>query len=184
MNKSESIDQLAVALNKAQGSMKMAEKGNVNPFFKSNYTDLATAIETSRPALIANGLSIVQMPGVVKDDGTIELETYLMHISGQYIGSTMTLKAVKQDPQGYGSAITYARRYAYMAIICLASEDDDGNAASKPVNAVLPELTPKDEKTWKRAVEYYTLHRNFTGIEAKLSISEANKKLLIKEAGV
>jgi len=132
MNKSDQINELATALSKAQGAMGMAKKDKSNPFFHSTYADLAGAIDAAKVHLSANGLSVVQLPGATREDGTINLETMLIHASGQYVSEVFQIRPVKNDPQGLGSAITYARRYAYMAIVGLAPEDDDGNSASQP----------------------------------------------------
>lgn len=130
MNKSDQINELASALSKAQGVMGNVKKDKSNPFFNSSYADLAGAIDTAKEPLASNGLSVVQVPGAMTVDGTASLETVLLHSSGQWISETMQIRPVKNDPQGLGSALTYARRYAYMAVVGLASEDDDGNAAS------------------------------------------------------
>lgn len=142
MKKSQEINELAKALCEAQKVLKPAPKDSTNPFFKSKYTDLATVIETAREPLTANGLSVSQV--MTETEGwKVNLTTILMHTSGQWIESTLSMGVAKQDPQGMGSAITYARRYAYAAIIGLASEaDDDGNSAS--AKTVEQKATPDD----------------------------------------
>ena len=137
MEKSENINELATALAKAQGVMQNAKKDSENPFFKSKYADLATVIDAAKEPLYKNGLSVVQLTS--SDGESVKVNTLLLHSSGQWIGETLSLKPVKGDPQGLGSAITYGRRYAYSAIIGMASEeDDDGNAASQPVERRKP----------------------------------------------
>jgi hypothetical protein len=131
---SESIVKLAVALSKAQGTMKHAVKDADNPFFRSKYADLQSVVEASRPSLVENGLSIVQCT-----EGNV-LWTMLLHESGEWVKGSIELKPMRQvkdtgwvdshDRQSYGSCITYARRYAMAAITGVATEDDDGNAAS------------------------------------------------------
>jgi len=131
---SESIVKLAVALSKAQGTMKHAIKDADNPFFRSKYADLQSVVEATRPSLVENGLSVVQITS-----GNV-LWTMLLHDSGEWIKGSIELKPMRQvkdagwveshDPQSYGSCITYARRYAMAAITGCATEDDDGNAAS------------------------------------------------------
>lgn len=125
---SESIAKLAESLSKAQGKIKGAAKYTVNPFFKSKYADLASVWEACRDQLSAHGLSVFQ----TTDDGPqgVTVITTLAHSSGEWVRGKLTLKPVKEDPQGVGSAITYARRYALAAIVGVAPEDDDGNAAS------------------------------------------------------
>lgn len=129
MKMSEQINELAAALAKAQGEMRFAAKANVNPHFKSKYADMASVIEAIREPLARNGLAHTQLCRE-GEGGTVIVDTVLMHLSGQYIASSMTMRPVKNDPQGIGSALTYARRYALQGICGLASDDDDGNAAS------------------------------------------------------
>jgi len=129
MNKSESIKQLAVAMNKAQSEMTGAAKSKTNPFFKSKYADLKAVIEAIKTPFADNGLSYVQFP--IEDNGRIGIETILMHSSGEWLSNSFTVQLTKQDAQGAGSAITYCRRYGLQAVAGIPSEDDDGNAASK-----------------------------------------------------
>lgn len=131
MNKSENIATLVKALAKAQGTMKNAVKDSDNPYFKSKYADLASVSDACRAELAANDLAVVQLPTM--RDGKMVLEYVLLHSSGEYIGSEIEMTPVKADPQGIGSAITYARRYTLAAITGVATEDDDGNAASEHV---------------------------------------------------
>lgn len=129
MNKSESIKELATALNKAQSEMSGAKKGKVNPFFKSKYANLEEVISCAKEALFNNGLSVSQFP--VTQDNKAGVTTLLMHLSGEFLEDTLLLTCAKNDPQGMGSAITYARRYAYQSVLGIPSEDDDGNNASR-----------------------------------------------------
>lgn len=129
MNKSESIKEIATALNKAQAEMSGAKKSANNPFFKSKYADLGAVVEAIKVAFADNGLSYSQFPIFL--DGKVGVETILMHSSGEWLSSELYLPMTKQDPQAAGSAITYARRYALQAIAGIPSEDDDGNEASK-----------------------------------------------------
>ena len=130
MNKSETINELAAALCKAQAAMGAAAKDASNPFFKSKYADMASVVEAVKGPLTANGLAYVQLAGTT-DAGEATVETILMHTSGQWIGETLKMKPVKGDPQGMGSALTYARRYGLQSICGIPAEDDDGNAASE-----------------------------------------------------
>jgi hypothetical protein len=130
MNKSESIAGLAAALAKAQGQMKGAIKDSANPFFKSKYADLASVVEAIRAAFSANGLSYIQTVEPSEKD-EVRVETTLLHLSGEWIScGVLSLPVSKVDAQGYGSALTYARRYSLSAAVGVAPEDDDGNAAS------------------------------------------------------
>jgi hypothetical protein len=131
MNKSESIAGLAAALAKAQGAMKGAVKDSANPFFKSKYADLASVVEAIRAAFSANGLSYIQTVEP-SDKDEVRVETTLLHSSGEWIScGVLALPVSKVDAQGYGSALTYARRYSLSAAAGVSTElDDDGNAAS------------------------------------------------------
>ena len=130
MKKSDSVTELAKALNKFQAECSGAKKGSNNTFLKSKYADLAEVINCAKEALANNGLSVSQFP--VAEEGRAGVVTILMHESGEWIEQHLLLKVAKNDPQGMGSAITYARRYAYQAVLGIPSEDDDGNAATRP----------------------------------------------------
>lgn len=131
MNSSEHLDKLAPALSKLQGAIPPVKRESANPFFKSKYASLETVWEAVRQPLEEHGFSVVQT--TEEGDGlTVTVVTTLLHSSGQWIGGKLTLKPQKPDPQGIGSAITYARRYALMSVLGIATEDDDGNHASQP----------------------------------------------------
>ena len=129
MTRSDSIAALAAALSKAQSAMTGAKKDSVNPHFKSRYADLASIWDACREPLTKNGLSVIQMPG--KDETGYYLETVLAHSSGEFVSCKLHINPVKDDPQGLGSSITYARKYALAAIAGIAPDDsdDDGEAA-------------------------------------------------------
>lgn len=129
MKHSESIKAIAPALLAAQKAIAFAKKDSTNPHFKNKYADLPAVIEAIKPALNDAGISYIQTPAP-SDDGKLHLTTTLLHESGEWIADTLVMPLPKQDPQGYGSAITYARRYALAAITGLYQDDDDGNAAS------------------------------------------------------
>jgi hypothetical protein len=141
---SEHLNELAVALARAQGEMLIAGKDHKNPFFKSMYADFATIVRASRPALTKYGLSVIQRV-ITQDDGVEALYTMLLHASGQYLESRMKINPVKQDVQSMGSAITYLKRYAYAAIVGVtaADEDDDGESATTPAREVKAAPAPK-----------------------------------------
>lgn len=129
MFQSDSINELAAALAAAQAEMKQPVKNSKNPHFGNRYADLNEVITTANPILARHGLAIVQTTDY--SGGMVVLTTTLLHTSGQWVSGTYPVIPVKPDPQGYGSAMTYARRYAYSAIAGLAADDDDdGNAAS------------------------------------------------------
>jgi hypothetical protein len=126
---SPTIAELAKALSAAQGEVEGAVKGKANPAFRSKYADLAAVWDACREALTKHGLAIVQSPGPCAD-GRMEMTTMLAHASGEWIRGTLTIPLAKVDAQAYGSATTYARRYALAAFVGVAPEDDDGNAAA------------------------------------------------------
>lgn len=127
MNKSDSIAALTAALSKAQGEITGAVKDADNPFFKSHYADLQSVWDAIRGPLSKNGLAVMQLPGM--EGSAITVETVLSHSSGEWMASTLSMVPVKSDPQGVGSAITYARRYALQSVAGVAPMDDDGEAA-------------------------------------------------------
>ncbi len=127
-NKSEDITELAGALSAAQGAIENAEKTSANPFFKSSYADLASIWDAIRCPISANGLAIMQLPSA--EGPKVTITTVLTHKSGQWISSELTMTAKDDTPQGIGSAITYARRYALQSVAGVAPEDDDGNGAN------------------------------------------------------
>lgn len=131
---SESIKNIAPALVAFQEDVKRIDKDGVNPHFRSTYTTLDNMIDETKPILQKHGLTVMQFPG--GDGERVTIRTLILHQSGEWIESEpLTLRPTKQDPQGIGSAITYGRRYSYAAALSLAlGDDDDGNAASAPVN--------------------------------------------------
>lgn len=129
MNKSESIKEIAKALINVQKEMPAVKKDSTNPFYKSKYAGLETVMPLALKALTDNEIAVTQTVGGNEQGST--LTTLLMHVSGEWIEDTQPLLLVKSDPQGQGSAITYARRYGLMSFIgMVADEDDDGNKAS------------------------------------------------------
>lgn len=136
MNKSESIGEIAKALVKFNSTVGRIAKDADNPFFKNQYATLDTIIDEVRPLLSENGLSLMQIPS---GDGTnVILKTMLIHESGEWMESDeLIMKPAKNDPQGVGSTISYARRYSLLAFLSLnTGEDDDGNAGSQqPYNS-------------------------------------------------
>lgn len=129
------IDQLAAALSAAQAEFTAIPKDSTNPFFKSSYAGLPKVVEVASPILTKHGLALSQFPGM-DEEGHDTLTTWLLHKSGQFICESMRLHLAKNDAQGQGSAMTYARRYSYMAALGLvADEDDDGNKASTPASS-------------------------------------------------
>ena len=125
------MKEIATAFVKAQKAFGPALKTSTNPHFKSRYADLSACVEAVIDALNANGIALVQVLHEC-NDGVIVSTTFI-HESGEIIDTgKLHVPAAKHDPQGYGSALTYARRYSLMAACGIAPEDDDGNAGSKP----------------------------------------------------
>lgn len=121
----------AAAFVRAQAGFGAALKTSTNPHFRSRYADLSACVEAVIDSLHKNGFALMQKTH--ECEYGVAVETILMHESGEQIsGGILRVPASKQDPQGYGSALTYARRYSLMAVCGIAPEDDDGNAASKP----------------------------------------------------
>lgn len=135
---------LALALSKAQGQMKNATFNRVNPHFKSKYADLAGIRDTVTPALAANGIAVTQTMNF--RDGRAFLVTTLIHADGGVLEGSWPMPDNYGDPQKFMSAATYARRGSLAAICNIASEeDDDGNAASEPVNKTRAPAAPEAE---------------------------------------
>ena len=141
------MKQIASALVKAQKAFGPALKTATNPHFKSRYADLAACVEAVIEGLNSAGIALVQRTSL--DDNGVTVETVFVHESGEMLEcGKLHVPAAKHDPQGYGSALTYARRYSLMAACGIAPEDDDGNAGSKPapkvtdatVNALLDDI--------------------------------------------
>lgn len=129
MNKSESIASLAAALVKAQSKIEGATKDKTNPHFRSKYADLSSVVDAIKGPATDNGLAYTQ---VLHDaDSSAKVETIILHSSGEWLScGVISVPVSKQDAQGYGSALTYARRYSLSAAFGVAPEDDDGNAAA------------------------------------------------------
>jgi hypothetical protein len=132
MKEREYLDmKAAAAFVRAQAGFGAALKTSTNPHFRSRYADLSACVEAVIDSLHKNGFALMQKTHECETG--VAIETILMHESGEQIsGGILRVPASKQDPQGYGSALTYARRYSLMAVCGIAPEDDDGNAASKP----------------------------------------------------
>jgi hypothetical protein len=144
---SDNINEIAAALSKVQGELKPVDKRKEvgkGTKFTYHYAELADCIEVTKSILAKNNLAIVQTTDTDYNDDSNSyetfLETVLVHSSGQWFKSSYLLQPTKEDPQGYGSALTYARRYCYMAIIGLSAwdDDDDGRAASNIEELIKP----------------------------------------------
>ena len=124
------MKELAKSLVTAQAAMSHAAKDSKNPHFKSAYSSLASVIDAVRPHLAANGLAFVQK--LHNSDNSVGVETVLIHESGEELScGILYIPVTKNDAQGLGSCVSYGKRYSLQAALGVASEDDDGNAATK-----------------------------------------------------
>lgn len=137
----------------AQSHMDGVKKNATNPHFKKKYADLGAVCDAVMDKLSAQSIGVVQSP--TSDENGVGVETMLVHESGQWLSGSYTLPLAKSDPQAAGSAITYARRYALLAIFGLAPEDDDGNAATlkKPIEPE-PKLLSSDDLIAQQKIMY------------------------------
>lgn len=160
---------IASALVKAQKAFGPALKSSTNPHFKSKYADLAACIEAVVDSLNSNGIMLTQK--TLEGDNGVTVETVFLHESGEMFSSgPLFVPANKMDAQGYGSALTYARRYSLMAACGIAPEDDDGNAATK----AKPEAKPKKEHKPSDAVNAI---KEAETVDAVDKIMDAAKRL-------
>lgn len=144
------MQKLASAFVKAKQAFGPALKDRTNPAFRSKYADLGACLEAVEDALLSNGIALLQ--DTFEDSTGVTVETVFLHESGEERRcGRLHVPAAKQDPQGYGSALTYARRYSLMTACGIAPEDDDGNSATeaksrqdaKPKAAPLQDNSPK-----------------------------------------
>lgn len=150
---SQEITALAQAMLKVQAELQPALKDRENTFSKSRYATLNSVTDACRDALINNGIWLVQHP-VPVELGYLGLTTKLIHAeSGQWQSSLMVMPLPKADPQGYGSALTYGRRYSLAALVGIVTEeDDDGeNASLRPQKAKQPKAEQRTRKEQNEA---------------------------------
>ena len=140
MKTSESVKEILPALLSVTDSMQ-AEKDGKNPHFRSDYMTLDGILNTVKPILKNVGIVILQ--SIDDDSGLIRCTTRLIHTSGEYLECDSIVHADKMTPQGYGSAITYARRYSITTALGIAEADDDGNAAEVASAPKKPVSKPK-----------------------------------------
>jgi len=131
MQRSDDIAELAAALAKAQAAMANPGYNSTNPHLKNRYASLAAVRDAVIPVLATHGIATTQLLEAIPD--ALSCTTVLWHTSGQWISNTLTLPVAQATPQGYGSTITYARRYGLMALLVVAGdEDDDGERGQTP----------------------------------------------------
>lgn len=144
MNISEGRSDLFAAISGAQAEFSTVVKNATNPHFKSKFAPLDTIIEMIRPILPKHGLAVMQFTDIA--EAGIVVETVITHSSGQYISGALAMPVVKQDPQGYGSALTYGRRYALAAALGIVSDEDvDGNGTEKTKGGEQPPQPQKQQ---------------------------------------
>jgi ERF superfamily len=148
VNRSDSLQELAAALSKAQRKIEGAKKDSKNPHYGSKYASLKAVWDAIGEPFGDNGLSVMQFPRLVslgENTWMVEVETFLLHDCGQFISDVLAVPLTRVDAQGVGSAISYARRYALMAVAGVAPEDDDANAAVGASGEAKPSRAKKAE---------------------------------------
>lgn len=151
MKKSDEINELAQALNKAQAEMGGAVTDANNPFFKSKYADLGSIIKVIKPPFANNGLSYSQFP--ITEESRIGVETVIMHSSGQFISNEFTMNVPKADPQSAGGVISYCRRYALQAVCGVPAVDSDAEDFMVNERNPSPELVRASVEAVKERIE-------------------------------
>jgi hypothetical protein len=167
---------LSSAMAAAFAEIEGATKDKLNPHFKSKYADLGSVIDAIKPALIKNGLYFTQRPQ--PSEGGVTVETVIGHASGEEMSlGALFVPANKNDAQAFGSALTYARRYALVTAFGVPVEDDDGNAAARGQSrsAVSPSQ-PINDSDWALAVQLIEA----TGTDTQ-KVCEAHKIGSLKE---
>ena len=170
MNRSESVNEIAAALAKAQGKMKNPAFDAQNPHFRNRYATLAAVRDAITPHLSAEGISVIQ--SLRSSEAGVECETMLLHASGQWLSDVLCIPVSKHDAQGYGSASTYARRYSLQAFVNVVGDaDDDGNAAVASA--------PLADNEWVQKIQQTA---SISGLEAIWKAMPADqRRLLTKE---
>jgi hypothetical protein len=150
MTMSETIGAIAPALVKAQAEIKPITKDSTNPAFRSKYTSLDAIMEVVRPVMAKHGLFVVQsvLDTIDGEHSTsIMVESRVIHASGEWIAGVVQVPVMQQTSHGFGSALSYGRRYSLSALLSLASdEDDDGNGAAQQQQA-RPQIKPGPPQT-------------------------------------
>lgn len=179
---------LAEALLAVQREAPTLQKNAINPHFRNKYVSLESLMEQILPILNAHDLVLLQTPTQINygDEGKLGLRTRVIHTpTGDELADVMPLELQKRDPQGQGSAITYGRRYALMALLGLvADEDDDGNAAKRPTDKNLErkvyelgkKLTGEDQPTKTKVAKAL-------GIKVGELVDRAVMERVLKEHG-
>jgi hypothetical protein len=187
---SDSTESLDAALAKVQGKIRAASKDAVNPHFKTRYADLTAIWDACRGPLAEHGVSVTQWP-VHADDGRLHLVTRVAH-GGEWMMAQSSVPVAKQDPQGYGSALTYAKRYALASALgVVADDDDDGQAATsaprqqEPRSSTPPQLAEPSNvepatQGQDKLIRQLLLSHVFTEDERNPILARLNDKSLSK----
>lgn len=165
------------ALVKAQQEMGRAIKSANNPHFKSKYADLSSVREACFPALNQNGFAILQPNGV--DDTGEFVETIFLHETGAQFSTRVYVKVGKNDMQGYGSAMTYARRYGLLSLSGLAPEDDDGHAASQNPPEKTNKRPPAPQSEHQQAANWIRESADSVSLEKRMDSLRKDKPHLV-----
>lgn len=179
---SPTIGKIAAALAKAQAEMKPAIKDGSNPAFKgSKYASLVSYLEAALPVLNKHGIAVLQPTMAHGPDGVC-VATLLVHESGEWIRGELYMPASKKDAQGFGSALTYARRYSFASTICLGADDDDGNAAVRGAGDLSAQLQQSVDANWpawekKHATSLQNAKTAGALSEAWAQVTEEQKRL-------
>jgi len=184
MNQSTSISALSKALVSAQSEFRAVEMNAVNPFFKSKYADLGAVIESAKPILKARGLAVSQL--VEGDAGQVGITTMLVHESGEFISSTVTIPVSGQNvAQEAGKAVTYLRRYSLASILGLyADEDTDGNEGHKAASSVGRVTISQEKQPITITVPDKTTPNDYWKLtRVTLKWDEAKGKALLEKCG-
>lgn len=180
MEKSDSTKEIFGALAKAHIEIEKADKDKENPHFRSKYADLGNVVDAIKPALGKNGLSFTQI--CHEAENAAKVETIIMHQSGEWLScGCISVPVSKNDAQGFGSALTYARRYSLSAAFGVAPEDDDGNAASKAAPAARQAPAKGQSSTELSADQQKYFPRVKAALDTLYGDDVAKKKAKIKE---
>lgn len=152
----DKIKNIATALVKAQKAFGPALKTSTNPHFRSRYADLSTCIDAVIGGLNDNGITFMQQ--LHDTPGGVTVETVFIHETGEMLNcGKLFVPAIKQDAQGFGSALTYARRYSLMTACGIAPEDDDGNAANNKPEIKRSRIKQQEDKPSVELMTKYIL---------------------------
>lgn len=163
--------EFAKALCEVQGKLETIKKTKTNPFFKSKYAPLDVVWDTIRAVLAKNGFCVIQTTDILPSGQSV-LVTELLHTSGQSRKGIYPLNPIKPDPQGLGSAVTYARRYALQAAVgaTVEEEDEDGQTAAKKAK-----VKEKIEETMKTSTHVDDQGNEFTAESVVFTPEEVKK---------